>query len=78
VLLDVDSIIEGTWGGTSHVPAEFVDYFLMREMRWSWQDLRDVPVYVKRYCYDFRQRELAAAKERQEAAERRIEARTRG
>ncbi|WP_164543457.1 hypothetical protein [Streptomyces mobaraensis] len=25
----------------------------MRRMRWSWTQLQDTPVYVRRYCLDF-------------------------
>ncbi len=44
----------------------------MKEMRWSWGQLRATPTYVKRICFDFRQIELQreadlAEKSRQEA-----------
>jgi len=29
-----------------------VDYQLMREMSWSWQELEATPVYVRRFCLD--------------------------
>jgi hypothetical protein len=24
----------------------------MREMRWSWDDFQNAPLYVRRYCWD--------------------------
>jgi hypothetical protein len=47
-----------------------VDYFLMYEMRWSWDELQATPHYVRRYCYDFRQIILAYEREQTEKAER--------
>jgi hypothetical protein len=25
----------------------------MKQMRWSWEELQQTPVYVRRYCVDF-------------------------
>jgi hypothetical protein len=35
-------------------------YELMREMGWSWTDLKRTPLYVQRYCWDISQRRIAA------------------
>jgi hypothetical protein len=44
---------------------ELEDYELMREMRWSWEQLQATPLYVRRFCWDFtlarRNAEKAAA-----------------
>jgi hypothetical protein len=54
VLLPVESIVDGTWGSGAP-PAEFIDFQLMREMKWTYDELKAVPVYVQRYCWDFLQ-----------------------
>lgn len=51
--MPVESIIEGTWGGSGPQPAEWLDFALMRQMRWSWDQLQQTPMYVRRYCVDF-------------------------
>lgn len=51
MLLPIESIVEGTWGGDS-APAEWGDYVLMRRMHWSWDQLQSTPMYVRRYCLD--------------------------
>jgi hypothetical protein len=53
VLLPAESIIEQTWGGSESPPAEWIDFALMRQMRWSWDQLQQTPLYVRRYCVDF-------------------------
>jgi hypothetical protein len=53
VLLPVESIIEETWGSSEPVPAEWADFLLMRRMHWSWEQLQQAPMYVRRYCLDF-------------------------
>ncbi len=58
MLTAVESIIDGTWGSGAP-PREFIDFFLMYEMRWSWDELRATPEYVQRFCYDFRQAAMA-------------------
>jgi hypothetical protein len=73
----VESIVEGTWGGSSPVPAEYVDYRLMLEMHWSWDDLQTAPPYVRRFCHDFRQIEIRVENERAESERSRIEAQQR-
>lgn len=52
MLIPVESIIEGTWGGDT-APAEWADYVLMRRMHWSWEQLQQTPLYVRRYCLEF-------------------------
>ncbi|MEV5944450.1 hypothetical protein [Streptomyces sp. NPDC051994] len=46
-----ESIYEGTWA-SGPAPEEFVDFEVMREMGWSWQDLETTPIYVRRYVWD--------------------------
>jgi hypothetical protein len=49
------------------VPAEVVDYELMREMGWSWDELERTPTYIRKYCADLmsiRRRAENAARER--------------
>jgi len=57
-MLPVESIIDGTWGGSKPPPKEFFDFTLMKNMRWSWEDLSNTPSYVQRYCWDIIQRQL--------------------
>jgi hypothetical protein len=67
VLWPAESIYDGTWA-SGPWPPELADYELMREMRWSWDDLRKTPLYVRRYCADFtsiRRRIEAEAHERE-------------
>jgi hypothetical protein len=64
VLLPVESVLEGTWGGGEPVPEEFADFELMREMHWTFEQLQATPPYVQAFCSDFismtRQAEHAA------------------
>lgn len=57
MLWDVESIVDGTWGGSGPMPAEWFHFSLMRGMRWTWRDLTGetggTPDYVQRYCADF-------------------------
>ena len=57
----------GTWAGTS-IPAELRDFELMRGMRWSWAELQDTPLYVRRYCWDLLNARAQAEHDRIEAA----------
>ncbi|MGW1071588.1 hypothetical protein [Streptomyces sp. NPDC002537] len=52
MLLPVESILDGTWASGSP-PPEWADFILMRRMRWTWGDLQQTPLYVRRYCLDF-------------------------
>lgn len=45
--------MDGTWGGSESMPAEWYHFCLMRGMRWSWEALNAAPDYVQRYCADF-------------------------
>lgn len=50
----VSQLVSGTAAGDDgDLPAEFADFCLMRGMRWSWEQLRATPPYVKQYCRDF-------------------------
>ena len=53
MLLPVESILGGTWGGSEPAPAEWADFLLMKRMRWSWEQLQATPTYVQRYSLDF-------------------------
>lgn len=46
-----ESFYDGTWG-SGDLPLEIIDFEVMREMRWSWQDLQDTPLYVRHYVAD--------------------------
>lgn len=43
---------DGTWA-SGPWPSELVDFEVMREMRWTWRELQDTPLYVRRFCADF-------------------------
>lgn len=58
MLWPAESIYEGTWL-SGPPPQELVDFELMREMGWTWQELQQTPAYVRRYCGDL----LAARRE---------------
>lgn len=62
-----ESVYGGTWAGDS-VPAELMDFELMRGMRWSWDDLQATPRYVRRYCWDLLQARLKAEHDHIEAS----------
>ncbi|TQF04757.1 hypothetical protein E6W39_24190 [Kitasatospora acidiphila] len=46
-----ESIYDGTWS-SGPPPEELVDFEVMREMGWSWQELQDTPFYVRRFTWD--------------------------
>lgn len=48
------SIVDGTWGSGAP-PREIVDFVLMEAMHWTWRELQDTPLYVRRYCWDILQ-----------------------
>jgi hypothetical protein len=50
--MPVESIYEGTWASGAP-PDEWIDFELMREMHWSFQELMETPDYVRRFCWDF-------------------------
>lgn len=37
----------------------------MKHMGWSWADLKSAPLYVRRFCWDFRSKEIAAGEREQ-------------
>lgn len=51
VLLPAESIYEGTWA-SGNPPDELVDFEIMREMSWSYEELCATPDYVRRYVAD--------------------------
>lgn len=54
MLLPGEAVIQGTWGG-GPVPAELINFTLMREFHWTFDDLKATPMYVLRYCWDYLQ-----------------------
>ncbi len=62
-----DSVYGGTWAGDT-VPAELVDFELMRAMKWSWDQLQATPRYVRRYCWDLLQARNTAEAAQMKAA----------
>lgn len=64
--LAIQSVYDGTWGGST-VPQEIVDFEIMREMHWSWKQLQETPVYVRRFTWDC----IQARREAEQEAERR-------
>lgn len=70
MLLPVESILEGTWGGSEPPPAEYTDFTLMQGMGWSWEQLQQTPEYVQRYCADLMGLTRAAEARAQERANR--------
>lgn len=67
MLVVAESIYEGTWS-SGEIPAQLVDFELMREMRWSWTELQDTPAYVRRYCWDLMQARKTAENDANEKA----------
>lgn len=51
VLWPAESMYEGTWS-SGPPPDELIDFEVMREMGWTWQELQDTPWYVRRYTWD--------------------------
>lgn len=76
----MESILNNTWGNSEPPPPQWTDFLLMRQMRWSWEQLQATPYYVRRFCADF----LGLIDEAEEAARKKadrraaIEARKRG
>lgn len=65
----MESILNETWGRGEPAPPQWVDYCLMKQMRWSWRQLQETPVYVRRFCIDF----LSLTAEAEDAAQRKAE-----
>ena len=61
-----ESIYDGTWS-SGPPPDELVDFELMQEFGWTWQQLQDTPAYVRSFTWDF----LAAKRAAQNAAAKR-------
>ena len=59
-MVDTESILEGNWSSGSP-PEEFIDFQLMREMRWTWAELQETPQNVRQYAWDYITRERAVA-----------------
>jgi hypothetical protein len=51
VLWPAESIYDGTWA-SGPPPPELVDFEVMREMSWSWDQLEATPLYVRQYTWD--------------------------
>lgn len=51
VVAPAESIYEGTWGSGAP-PPEFVDFEIMHEMHWDFQQLQACPAYVKAYVWE--------------------------
>jgi hypothetical protein len=50
-VLVAESVYGGTWASGT-LPPELVDFELMHEMRWSWDELQATPAYVRRFTWD--------------------------
>jgi hypothetical protein len=75
--MPVESILGKTWGGVEPAPLEWVDFILMRRMHWSWEQLQEAPMYVRRYCLDFLGLINEAEEREQEKSKREMEAKQR-
>ncbi|MEZ0089925.1 hypothetical protein [Streptacidiphilus sp. EB129] len=72
----MESILNETWGGSEPAPPQWVDYLLMKRMRWSWAQLQETPVYVQRFCLDFLGLSAEAEQARHDKAKREAEAKS--
>ena len=74
MLLDVESILRGTWSdeasddpdNPNNQPLEFIHFSLMQGMEWSWEELKRTPEYVQKYCIDFLNLKSKIAKENED------------
>lgn len=64
---------DGTWS-SGPVPAELQDYEVMREMHWTWRDLQEAPVYVRRFVWDLTLARREAEADATERAARKAQA----
>lgn len=55
---------------------EFVDFQVMREMRWTWEQLQATPIDVRAFCWDCIQMERQVAAERAEKTKRETQGET--
>lgn len=53
MILPVEDILGGTWGGAEAPPDEWQDFVAMKEMHLTWREWVDTPEYVKRYIRDY-------------------------
>jgi hypothetical protein len=70
VLWPAESIYDDTWS-SGPPPDELVDFELMSAMGWTWQELQDTPLYVRRYAWDLLLTRRQAEKNAQERANQR-------
>jgi hypothetical protein len=42
----------------------------MHELRWSWRELEETPLYVRQFCWDFIMRRRRVQNEQREHAQR--------
>jgi hypothetical protein len=68
-MVDTESILEGNWS-SGEPPEEFIDFQLMREMRWTWDELQATPMNIRQYAWDYITRERAVANARAQRAAR--------
>lgn len=72
VLWPAESVYDGTWS-SGPPPEELTDFEVMREMGWTWQELQDTPLYVRRYVWDLILTRRQAEHDAQERANRRAD-----
>lgn len=70
-------MLNGTWGGGAPSPPQWHDFLLMKRMHWSWEQLQNTPLYVRRYSLDFLGLISEAEEKASKKAERRSEAASR-
>lgn len=70
VLWPAESVYEGTWS-SGPPPEELSDFEVMLETGWTWQELQDTPLYVRRYVWDLLLIRRQAEKDAQERTNRR-------
>jgi hypothetical protein len=51
VIWPAESIYDGTWA-SGPAPPELIDFEIMHEMGWSWEQLEATPVYVRQFTWD--------------------------
>jgi hypothetical protein len=77
VLLPIESIYEGTWGG-GQVPDELPIAEIILETGWSFQDYITCPPYLRQVIWDVIQIRRRVENDRAEAQRREAEAARRG
>ena len=66
MLWPAESIFEGTWA-SGPAPDELVDFELMHEFGWTWDELQNTPAYMRAVTWDL----LNAKRHAQNEANRR-------